>query len=96
MVLWRRSQDLLAERAQVREGTRGWDLVLAPIVALAGPLAMCAVAGLDRRYGWTPPAAPAVLAAGLAVVVLGSWLTTWAMAPNPFWAVRFRLLPRVW
>ncbi len=91
IVLLARQSDLLAERAQVRAGTKSWDRLLAPLVALIGPLAIVVVAGLDTRFAWsTPPGAvwqalSAVLAFGSGVFVL------WAMTTNAFFSSTVRI-----
>jgi len=75
--------ELVVERAQFR-GKRDLDRVLAGVMALFGPAGTCIVAGLDVRFGWSPEIPPAPLIATLAIAVLGSLLTTWAMASNRF------------
>ncbi len=75
--------ELVVERAQSR-GKRDLDRALAGVMALYGPVGICIVAGLDVRFGWSPGIPPALLIAALAIAVLGSLLTTWAMASNRF------------
>lgn len=95
LVVMRTHPDLLTERSQMQAGTKGWDKVLAPVVALLGPLVICVVAGLDVRYGWSDPAGAAGLlvwqVAGLAAVLAGGAFTTWAMAANNFFAATVRI-----
>jgi protein-S-isoprenylcysteine O-methyltransferase Ste14 len=86
LVLIPANPELVVDRAQSR-GKRDLDRVLAGIMALFGPASICIVAGLDERYGWSARATgipPALLIAALVVMVLGSLLTTWAMASNRF------------
>jgi len=83
LVLIPTNPELVVERAQFR-GKRDLDRVLAGVMALYGPAAICIVAGLDVRFGWSPGIPPALLVVGLAIAVLGSLLTTWAMASNRF------------
>jgi len=45
---------LLAERSRLQKGTKSWDRVLAPIVAILGPLAIWCVAAWDVRVHWPP------------------------------------------
>jgi len=75
--------ELVVERAQFR-GKRDLDRALAGVMALYGPAGICIVAGLDERFGWSPGIPPALLIVALAIAVLGSLLTTWAMASNRF------------
>lgn len=91
LVLVPKSPDLAAERAQVQEGTKGWDRPLTGIVALYGPAAMWIVAGLDKRSHWSPQIPLALQIAALLVAVLGSLLTVWAMASNKFFSGTVRI-----
>jgi len=83
LVLIPTNPELVVERARFR-GKRDLDRVLAGVMALYGPAGICIVAGLDVRFGWSPGIPLALLIAALAVMVLGSLLTTWAMASNRF------------
>jgi len=83
LVLIPTNPELVVERAQSR-GKRDLDRALAGVMALYGPAGICIVAGLDVRFGWSPGIPPALLIAALAIAVLGSLLTTWAMASNRF------------
>jgi protein-S-isoprenylcysteine O-methyltransferase Ste14 len=93
LVLIPANPELVVDRAQSR-GKRDLDRVLAAVMALYGPVSICIVAGLDERYGWSARATgipPALLIAALAVMVLGSLLTTWAMASNRFFYGTLRI-----
>lgn len=85
--------ELLSERAQFveAEGTKRWDRVLVPLMALLGPLVTLMVAGLDKRYGWSPQVSPPVQFVGLTLVVVGLSLGTWAMAVNRFFSSVVRI-----
>jgi protein-S-isoprenylcysteine O-methyltransferase Ste14 len=89
-MLAKRSPDLVVERAKIQAGTKSWDKVLAPLVALVFPLAMWIVAALDRRYGWSRISAP-LEAGGFVMIVLGVLLILWAMAENRFFAATVRI-----
>ncbi len=86
VVLLRKDPELIAERAQVKEDSKGWDRLLASVVSIIGPLITFIVAGLDVRYGWTSPLPAAVQVVGLVVVALGYLLVSWAMASNKFFS----------
>ncbi len=93
LVLIPANPELVVDRAQSR-GKRDLDRVLAGVMALFGPVSICIVAGLDERYGWTARTTgipPALLIAALAVMALGSLLTTWAMASNRFFYGTLRI-----
>jgi protein-S-isoprenylcysteine O-methyltransferase Ste14 len=85
--------DMLRERARFAqgEGVPAWDRWLAPIAGIVGPVATVIVAGLDHRFGWSPPLPPALPWVGLALLVLGYVLTTWAFAANRFFAAGVRI-----
>ena len=86
LVLIPTNPELVVERVQFR-GKRDLDKALAGVMALYGPAGICIVAGLDVRFGCSACATgipPALLIAALAIAVLGSLLTTWAMASNKF------------
>ena len=92
-VALRKNPDLAVERGRGTsgEGTKGWDRVLGPAVALYGSLALSVVAGLDKRFGW-PPELPVwlnLLGAGL--IALGYALGTWAMVVNRFFSSVVRI-----
>lgn len=89
-LLARKSPDLIAERATLQKGTKPWDKVLAPLVALVFPLAMWIVAALDTRYGWSRLSVW-VQAAGFLLGVLGMLVVAWAMLANRFFAATVRI-----
>jgi len=85
--------DLASERGQGTsgEGTKGWDRVLGPAIALYGALALYVVAGLDARFNWSPAMSPVVNLAAAGVIVLGYALGTWAMVENRFFSSVVRI-----
>jgi protein-S-isoprenylcysteine O-methyltransferase Ste14 len=91
LVLIPTSPELLAERAQIKEGAKGWDRPLVGFVTLFGPLAIWIVAGLDARFGWSSRIAGALQVLAVVLALLGYGLLTWAMASNPFFSGVVRL-----
>lgn len=89
-ILVPRRPELLAERGGLQQGTKGWDIPLALLVAY-GSLFVAIVAGLDVRYGWAAPLAPLRLVAAAALVVPGDALVFWAMLSNPFFSGTVRI-----
>ncbi|MFN2256796.1 MAG: methyltransferase family protein [Candidatus Promineifilaceae bacterium] len=83
---------LLAERQRGMrdEGVKMWDQ---RITMLSGGLMflLWIVAGLDYRWGWSPPLPAAVHLAGLLFVVVGYGLFLWAMASNAFFSEGVRI-----
>jgi len=92
-IMLRISPDLLIERFQFLkgEGVKGWDKVIAPLVALYGPLSLWIVAGLDRRFGWTAEIPMTVQLIALGITALGYALMIWAVAVNRFFSAVVRI-----
>ena len=84
----RRHPDLIAERARTmdHEGTKAFDKILAPMVAL-GLIVVAVVAGIDHRWlattSWFPAWSRWV---ALAIMVGGYALGTWALVENRFFS----------
>jgi protein-S-isoprenylcysteine O-methyltransferase Ste14 len=83
-------QGLIEERSRVGPGTKRWDLFVGLLGSLAGPLILL-VAGLDERFGWSPPLGLGVQIAGGALVAVSDGLFAWAMASNPFFSTVVRI-----
>lgn len=92
-VAWKRNPDLLMERARFGQGpgAKDWDRFLMLFVGLVGPLFISIVAGLDRRYGWSPPLPSVVVGIAILVLLLGTWLAVWAMIANRFFSATVRI-----
>jgi protein-S-isoprenylcysteine O-methyltransferase Ste14 len=82
--------ELIAERGQPRENVKGWDKAISGLL-LIPTLGVLVVAGLDERFGWSPALPLAAHLAGLALMVLGQALFTWAMASNKFFSTAVRI-----
>jgi protein-S-isoprenylcysteine O-methyltransferase Ste14 len=87
LLLLRVHPDLIDERASSldAENAKPWDKLLAPAMGLT-PLLVLVVAGLDQRFGWSPPFGPGLELTGLALVALGYAIATWAMLSNRFFS----------
>jgi protein-S-isoprenylcysteine O-methyltransferase Ste14 len=84
----RRHPDLMAERARAmqHEDAKGFDKLLAPLVAL-GVILVGIVAGIDHRWHRATAWFPAWSRwAALAVVILGYVFGTWALMENRFFS----------
>jgi len=77
--------ELIVERGQIKEGTKGWDKVLSAFITVP-TFATLIVAGLDERFGWPPQLSLALYLAALALVALGQGLVSWAMVSNKFFS----------
>jgi len=91
ILLARVSPGLLAERSQLQPGTKPWDKLLAPLVGLAGPLAIYITAALDFRHRWSAPQPLWLTVAAFTVAALAALATTWAMAANRFFSTTVRI-----
>ena len=93
IMMARKNPDLVAERASFikAEGVKSWDRTIVPMIALYGPLALYIIAGLDKRFGWSPPLPVIAEMIGLVVILLGYLLGTWAMVSNRFFSSVVRI-----
>jgi len=86
-----RRPDMLAERSQVREGTKSWDRFLAPTIVFVGTFAVLLTAGLDVRFGWSGLIPGGLWWAGLGCAFASQMFVLWAMASNPYFATTVRI-----
>ncbi len=91
VVLIPRQPDMLAERSEVREGTKGWDRLLAPLIVIFGTLAVIITAGLDARFGWSAPLSSGLWIASIILAFGCQMFVLWAMASNPYFAATVRI-----
>ena len=86
-----RRPDLIAERSELQTGTKSWDRILAPAIAMVGPLAMIVTAGLDARFGWSKPLSVGLWALAVLLALGSSLFVVWAMLTNRFFASTVRI-----
>lgn len=91
LVLIPRQANMLAERSQVREGTKSWDRFFTPAIVIVGTLAVLITAGLDERFGWSAPIDTGLWIGGLVLAFSSQMFVLWAMAYNPFFAATVRI-----
>jgi protein-S-isoprenylcysteine O-methyltransferase Ste14 len=89
--LSRASPDLIEERKKIQPGSKRWDKFLVITGGVLLPLVTWVVAGLDRRFDWTPPVGLAAQIAGFAVSLAGYLIVAKAMFANRFFAVTVRI-----
>ena len=93
LLVWRKSPETLRERAKMTSGenVQPWDRWMMPVVGLVGPVVSVVVAGLDRRWGWSPavPLGWQWVAAVLVAAAIG--LSVWAMVVNAYFSAVARL-----
>jgi len=77
--------------ASAMQDTKTWDRWIVPLIALWLPLLAVLVAGLDKRLGWSTSMPGWVHWLGLALLVFGYSVGTWAMAVNAFFSSHVRI-----
>ena len=84
VVILRGDPELIAERGETREDTKGWDRVVMATITLS-TLLILVVGGLDLRFGWS--SVPLALSiAGLLLILAGYAVVSWSMSANRFFA----------
>jgi protein-S-isoprenylcysteine O-methyltransferase Ste14 len=88
----RKSPGILKERANYyqHENTQPWDKWLSPLVAF-GSVFILLVAGLDARFRWSPGFSLPVEIAGLALILAGYILASYALIENAFFSGTVRI-----
>jgi protein-S-isoprenylcysteine O-methyltransferase Ste14 len=85
-MLWK-TPDLIAERGQAsdKEDTESWDKVLMPLGIVVATV-MLIVAGLDKRFEWSPNLPLLLHSTAFVITALGYSLGTWATVANRFFS----------
>ena len=93
VLMARKNPDLVAERANFRdaEGAKDWDKKLVLWVAQILPFVGLIVAGLDKRFGWSPDFPLWGTLAALVIGFLGTAFSTWAMVENRYFSSVVRI-----
>ncbi len=88
-----RNPALLAERSGGLSGEEGSrrDKLITGLAAGLLPLIGWIIAGLEVRFGWSPPMPVVVHLVGAAAFVLGWGMVLWATASNAFFATTVRI-----
>ena len=86
--IWAEAQHpgLTAERQSIEniQDAKGWDKVLAPLMAVSVSYPLVIVAGLDHRYGLSPVFSVWLNMFGFILVLFGYAFAAWAVAENRF------------
>ncbi|MCC7446191.1 MAG: isoprenylcysteine carboxylmethyltransferase family protein [Anaerolineae bacterium] len=92
-LVFRKNPTLIAERARFTGAAniKSWDKWLVTTIAIIGPLVAYIVAGLDKRYGWSPEVSLGWVLVGTLLVVLGLVFVTWAMLVNAYFSSVVRI-----
>jgi protein-S-isoprenylcysteine O-methyltransferase Ste14 len=88
LIAWRIHPDLLRERGRMmdHDDTAPFDRVLAPLLALVGPVLIELVAGFALRFDWLPVFPLWAEWIGVGFYLLGSVFGSWALAVNRFFS----------
>ena len=91
IMLWK-TPELIAERGQAldKEDTEPWDKVLMPLGIIVATV-MLIVAGLDKRFEWSPNLPLMLLITAFVITALGYSLSTWATLVNRFFSAVVRI-----
>lgn len=85
-----RHPGLLEERARRHANTKRWDILLLTVFLLTSLATWC-IAGLDRRWSWTPPLPVWAVAGAFSLMASGYVFSTWAMQTNAFFSATVRI-----
>ena len=88
---FRRNPGLARERNHPPPDAKRWDRWLVRGVAVYGPLAVFVTAALDQRFRWSPPLPAGVPWIGLAILLAGYLVSSWALSVNPFFSAVVRI-----
>jgi len=92
ILLARRHPDLVAERLRVErhENDKPWDRILVPLIGLGFALVLL-VAGMDRKFGWSPPFNLITKSVALVIILAGNVLGAYALLVNRFFSFIVRI-----
>ena len=90
LVLMPRNPELVAERGRVKENTKGWDRVITTTILIFTLIGL-AMAGLDKRFGWSAPLPVWVHLLGMVFYALSQLLLTWSMLANQYFSTTVRI-----
>ncbi len=82
--------EVLAERGRKKANTEHWDRTVTRLL-LANYLSVYCIAGLDRRWQWSPQWGTAWHFAAMFLFLQGCALEMWAMGSNPFFSTDVRI-----
>ena len=84
---------MVRERAEAGqlEDVKPWDKILLPATAIYGPLISWIIAGLDKRFSWTPDLPDYIQVIALFVIFVADMLGVWAMLVNRFFSSHVRI-----
>lgn len=90
LLLFPHHKEVIEERSRGARGGKRWDTWLTQLMIFPS-LGTLVVAGLDQRWGWTPPLATWLRVLGGLAFVLGYALVLWAMYTNRYFSQVVRI-----
>ena len=84
-------QGLFDERIGKKTGVKKWDIPLAAFIGRFGPVALIIVAGLDKRFGWSPEIPISIKIVALVVFIFGLFVVYRAIIVNKFFSAVIRI-----
>jgi len=90
IVLLNTNPDVIEERLNRHSGAKGWDRIIAAVTAGLWISALV-LAGLDRRFGWSPEWGWLARGPAAGLFLLGDLVFLWAMKTNRFFSTLFRI-----
>lgn len=87
-----KNPDLIAERggSMQNKDIKQWDRILMPLGIIIA-IIMLIIAGLDKRFEWSPRLQLSIHVAGFVLITLGYSLGTWATFANRFFSAVVRI-----
>jgi protein-S-isoprenylcysteine O-methyltransferase Ste14 len=82
--------DVIAERGKGSQGGKPWDLWITRLISIPS-LGLLILAGLDERFGWTPPLPLWAFVLGVALFIIGYAAVLWAMYSNQYFSQVVRI-----
>jgi protein-S-isoprenylcysteine O-methyltransferase Ste14 len=84
-------QGLFDERIGIKKGVKKWDMFFAAFIGRYGPVALLIVAGLDKRFGWSPGIPLSIMIIALVAFIFGLYIVYRAMMVNKFFSAVVRI-----
>jgi protein-S-isoprenylcysteine O-methyltransferase Ste14 len=93
LAILRKSPALITERFESlkKDNVEPWDRALVPLIGIVLPTAAMIVAGLDRRFRWSPEIPLWTQLAAFALMAAGGLFALWAALENRFFSAVVRI-----
>lgn len=93
LALLAKNPDLITERAESmkKDNIEPWDRILVPLIGVLLPTLTVLLAGLDRRFRWSPDLPLWLQAAAYVPLALGGLFAQWAAMENAFFSAVVRI-----